>query len=115
MEDAHTKTPEEVVAFFGVHETSGLTPDQVKKNLAKYGHNGESKSMSWVNGMRVDKRGKERVIASTGKWLWLASQVDRLAVLSCPNEEFSKLGSIVLQLFGALSKISWWHSGAGVD
>uniref|UniRef100_A0AAR2LNF2 Calcium-transporting ATPase n=1 Tax=Pygocentrus nattereri TaxID=42514 RepID=A0AAR2LNF2_PYGNA len=39
MEDAHTKTPEEVVAFFGVHETSGLTPDQVKKNLAKYGHN----------------------------------------------------------------------------
>ncbi|MCJ8738191.1 hypothetical protein PDJAM_G00032630 [Pangasius djambal] len=39
MEDAHTKTPEEVIAFFGVSETSGLTPDQVKRNLAKYGPN----------------------------------------------------------------------------
>lgn len=45
MEDAHTKTPEEVLAFFGVQET-GLTPDQVKKNQAKYGYNGESESGS---------------------------------------------------------------------
>ncbi|XP_060794752.1 ATPase sarcoplasmic/endoplasmic reticulum Ca2+ transporting 1, like isoform X1 [Neoarius graeffei] len=38
MEDAHTKSPVEVIAFFGVSET-GLTPDQVKRNLAKYGPN----------------------------------------------------------------------------
>uniref|UniRef100_A0A8B9LPS4 P-type Ca(2+) transporter n=1 Tax=Astyanax mexicanus TaxID=7994 RepID=A0A8B9LPS4_ASTMX len=37
MQDAHTKNPEEVLAFFGVSETTGLSPDQVKKNQAKYG------------------------------------------------------------------------------
>uniref|UniRef100_A0A4W4HH99 Calcium-transporting ATPase n=1 Tax=Electrophorus electricus TaxID=8005 RepID=A0A4W4HH99_ELEEL len=39
MEDAHTKTSEEVIAFFGVQDNVGLTPDQVKKSLAKYGYN----------------------------------------------------------------------------
>ncbi|KAG7325423.1 hypothetical protein KOW79_011739 [Hemibagrus wyckioides] len=39
MEDAHTKSTAEVVAFFGVDQTTGLTPDQFKKNLAKYGPN----------------------------------------------------------------------------
>ncbi|CDQ88383.1 unnamed protein product [Oncorhynchus mykiss] len=39
MENAHTKTPAECLAFFGVNMETGLTPDQVKKNLAKYGPN----------------------------------------------------------------------------
>lgn len=42
MENAHTKTPAECLAFFGVNMETGLTPDQVKKNLAKYGPNGET-------------------------------------------------------------------------
>lgn len=47
MEDAHTKTPAECLAHFTVSETTGLSPDQVKKNLAKYGYNGEIDEMSW--------------------------------------------------------------------
>ncbi|XP_030629140.1 ATPase sarcoplasmic/endoplasmic reticulum Ca2+ transporting 1, like [Chanos chanos] len=39
MEDAHTKSPAECLAYFGVSETTGLSPDQVKKNLAKFGYN----------------------------------------------------------------------------
>lgn len=39
------KSPAEVVSFFGVSENTGLTPDQVKKNLAKYGPNGEKNRM----------------------------------------------------------------------
>ncbi|XP_037134594.1 ATPase sarcoplasmic/endoplasmic reticulum Ca2+ transporting 1, like [Syngnathus acus] len=39
MENAHIKTPAECLAHFGVNENSGLTPDQFKKNLDKYGHN----------------------------------------------------------------------------
>ncbi|KAI5102938.1 ATPase, Ca++ transporting, cardiac muscle, fast twitch 1 like isoform X1, partial [Silurus meridionalis] len=39
MEDAHAKSPAEVISFFGVSETTGLTPDQVKRNMAKYGPN----------------------------------------------------------------------------
>lgn len=41
MEDAFTKTPAEVLAFFGVNETTGLSPDQFKRNLEKFGYNGE--------------------------------------------------------------------------
>ncbi|KAK2876681.1 hypothetical protein QQF64_004444 [Cirrhinus molitorella] len=39
MEDAHTKAPVDCLAYFTVNETTGLSPDQVKKNLAKYGYN----------------------------------------------------------------------------
>ncbi|KAG5854752.1 ATPase sarcoplasmic/endoplasmic reticulum Ca2+ transporting 1, like [Anguilla anguilla] len=39
MENAHIKVPEECLAYFGVNETTGLTPDQFKKNLAKFGYN----------------------------------------------------------------------------
>lgn len=42
MENSHTKGPAECVAYFGVNEKTGLTPDQFKKNLDKYGYNGES-------------------------------------------------------------------------
>lgn len=41
MENAHTKGPAECLAYFGVNEHVGLTPDQFKKNLDKYGYNGE--------------------------------------------------------------------------
>ncbi|XP_042177920.1 sarcoplasmic/endoplasmic reticulum calcium ATPase 1-like [Oncorhynchus tshawytscha] len=39
MENAHAKDSEEVVSYFGVNQTTGLTPEQFKKNLARYGHN----------------------------------------------------------------------------
>ncbi|MEQ2287033.1 Sarcoplasmic/endoplasmic reticulum calcium ATPase 1 [Ameca splendens] len=39
MENSHAKTTAECLAYFGVNENVGLSPDQVKKNLDKYGHN----------------------------------------------------------------------------
>lgn len=41
MEGAHSKSTEECLAYFGVSETTGLTPDQVKRHLEKYGPNGK--------------------------------------------------------------------------
>uniref|UniRef100_H2SSD0 Calcium-transporting ATPase n=1 Tax=Takifugu rubripes TaxID=31033 RepID=H2SSD0_TAKRU len=45
MENAHTKESGDVLAHFGVTEDTGLSPEQVKKNLSKYGFNGEGKSI----------------------------------------------------------------------
>lgn len=42
MENSHIKTPAECLTYFGVNENTGLSPDQFKKNLEKYGYNGES-------------------------------------------------------------------------
>lgn len=39
MENAHTKTNEECLAYFGVNENTGYSPEQVKKNFEKYGPN----------------------------------------------------------------------------
>ncbi|XP_054913755.1 ATPase sarcoplasmic/endoplasmic reticulum Ca2+ transporting 1, like isoform X1 [Poeciliopsis prolifica] len=39
MENAHTKVTEECLSFFGVNENVGLSPEQVKKSLEKYGYN----------------------------------------------------------------------------
>ncbi|XP_068099707.1 sarcoplasmic/endoplasmic reticulum calcium ATPase 1 isoform X2 [Hyperolius riggenbachi] len=39
MENAHTKTTEECLAYFGVNENTGLALDQVKKNFDKFGPN----------------------------------------------------------------------------
>ncbi|XP_018429702.1 PREDICTED: sarcoplasmic/endoplasmic reticulum calcium ATPase 1 isoform X2 [Nanorana parkeri] len=39
MENAHAKTTEEALAYFGVNENTGLAADQVKKNFDKYGPN----------------------------------------------------------------------------
>ncbi|XP_073695914.1 sarcoplasmic/endoplasmic reticulum calcium ATPase 1 isoform X1 [Garra rufa] len=39
MENAHTKSASEVLANFGVNENTGLTLEQVKNNLEKYGPN----------------------------------------------------------------------------
>lgn len=41
MENAHTKSASEVLDNFGVNENTGLTLEQVKVNLEKYGANGE--------------------------------------------------------------------------
>lgn len=47
MEAAHSKSTEECLAYFGVSETTGLTPDQVKRHLEKYGPNGKCPLESW--------------------------------------------------------------------
>uniref|UniRef100_A0A8C9W097 Calcium-transporting ATPase n=1 Tax=Scleropages formosus TaxID=113540 RepID=A0A8C9W097_SCLFO len=47
MDNAHTKEPAECLAYFGVNENTGLSPDQVKKSLAKYGYNGERRKSIW--------------------------------------------------------------------
>ncbi|XP_014902478.1 sarcoplasmic/endoplasmic reticulum calcium ATPase 1 [Poecilia latipinna] len=39
MENSHTKSTAECLSFFGVNENVGLSPDQVKKSLEKYGFN----------------------------------------------------------------------------
>lgn len=41
MENAHIKESGDVLSYFGVTEDTGLSPEQVKKNLNKYGYNGE--------------------------------------------------------------------------
>lgn len=41
MDDGHIKTVDEALNFFGTDFDKGLTLDQVKRNQAKYGPNGE--------------------------------------------------------------------------
>lgn len=41
MENAHDKSSSEVLKHFDVNENNGLTPEQVRNNLEKYGPNGE--------------------------------------------------------------------------
>lgn len=41
MEHAHAKNVEEILASFNVDESVGLTDDQIKKAIEKYGPNGE--------------------------------------------------------------------------
>lgn len=52
MENAHIKESADVLSHFGVTEDTGLTPEQVKKNLDRYGYNGEGeKEMhGWMDG-----------------------------------------------------------------
>ncbi len=55
MENAHTKESPDVLSYFGVTEDTGLSPDQVKKNLDKYGFNGEGeteKKYGWMYAWR---------------------------------------------------------------
>lgn len=42
MENAHTKSVEEVYSYFSVNESTGLTLDQVKRQKEKWGLNGTS-------------------------------------------------------------------------
>lgn len=41
MEDGHQKSVEEVLNYFGCDLERGLSLDQIKRNQAKYGPNGE--------------------------------------------------------------------------
>lgn len=41
MEDAHTKSVDEVLNYFNADPERGLALDQVKRNQEKYGPNGE--------------------------------------------------------------------------
>lgn len=59
MENAHTKGPAECLSYFGVNENTGLSPEQFKKNLEKYGYNGESLG-GWVGGVGVTRDGVGR-------------------------------------------------------
>lgn len=42
MDNAHTKTVEEVLGFFSVNESTGLSCEQLKKNRERWGPNGTS-------------------------------------------------------------------------
>lgn len=42
MDNAHTKTVEEVLGFFSVNESTGLSCEQLKKNRERWGTNGNS-------------------------------------------------------------------------
>ncbi|MGH0168057.1 UNVERIFIED_CONTAM: hypothetical protein FKN15_072065 [Acipenser sinensis] len=42
MDNGHSKEVAECLAYFGVNENSGLSPEQVKKNMEKYGPNGKT-------------------------------------------------------------------------
>lgn len=44
MEQAHTRTVEEVSAYFGVDEETGLNEEQIRKSREKYGPNGKNKT-----------------------------------------------------------------------
>ena len=46
MDDAHTKSVEEVLTYFRVDELTGLTDEQIKVAQEKYGPNGEF--MTWI-------------------------------------------------------------------
>lgn len=45
MENAHTKTVEEVLGHFGVNESTGLSLEQVKKLKERWGSNGRSPAL----------------------------------------------------------------------
>lgn len=44
MDNAHTKTVEEVLAFFAVNESTGLSCEQLRKNRERWGPNGRNHS-----------------------------------------------------------------------
>lgn len=41
MDNAHTKTVEEVYSYFNVNESTGLSLEEVKKQRERYGPNGK--------------------------------------------------------------------------
>lgn len=44
------KESPDVLSHFGVTEEIGLSPEQFKKNLDKYGYNGEGDTEAWLDG-----------------------------------------------------------------
>lgn len=72
MENAHIKESVDVLSHFGVTEEIGLSPEQVKKNLDKYGFNGEGekeKKMdgwmpggnSWMEPWKVERKSSDEL------------------------------------------------------
>lgn len=55
MEDAHIKTVDEVIKYFGADPERGLTIDQVNKNQEKYGPNGELSYYTVLNTLKTSK------------------------------------------------------------
>uniref|UniRef100_A0A673NAI9 Cation-transporting P-type ATPase N-terminal domain-containing protein n=1 Tax=Sinocyclocheilus rhinocerous TaxID=307959 RepID=A0A673NAI9_9TELE len=55
MENAHTKETAECLAYFSVSETTGLAPDQVKKNQDKYGFN--ASGSWWLSSLKISWSG----------------------------------------------------------
>lgn len=51
MDNAHTKTVEEVLGFFGVNESTGLSCEQLKKNRERWGPNGKYRNHYWPFGV----------------------------------------------------------------
>lgn len=45
MDNAHTKTVEEVLGYFGVNETTGLSSEQLRKSRERWGPNGTTSSV----------------------------------------------------------------------
>ncbi|RXN10375.1 sarcoplasmic endoplasmic reticulum calcium ATPase 1 [Labeo rohita] len=72
MENAHTKSASEVLANFGVNENTGLTLEQVKNNLERYGPNDMVLSFQLLNFPRsVGQHGlSHSVLLERGKSLW---------------------------------------------
>jgi len=45
MEQAYTRSVDDVSAYFGVDEETGLNEEQIRKSREKYGPNGKIKAM----------------------------------------------------------------------
>lgn len=48
MDNAHTKTVEEVLGYFGVNETTGLSSEQLRKSRERWGTNGTKIQVKYV-------------------------------------------------------------------
>lgn len=57
MENAHTKTVEEVLGHFGVNESTGLSLEQVKKLKERWGSNGRCPAPGAAGDPRAARRG----------------------------------------------------------
>ncbi|TNN51676.1 Sarcoplasmic/endoplasmic reticulum calcium ATPase 1 [Liparis tanakae] len=95
MENAHAKSTAECLAYFGANENTGLSPEQCKKNLEKYGFNelpaeeGESSSSTFTK-HENQKENVRRLIRPHGRtvmnrrrktiWELIAEQFEDLLV-----------------------------------
>lgn len=56
MENAHTKTVEEVLGHFGVNESTGLSLEQVKKLKERWGSNGRCEALQRTARARTPRK-----------------------------------------------------------
>lgn len=85
MELAHTKTAEEVLAYFNTDPERGLTEDQVKRNQEKYGLNGKLLECDF------------KILIINWKFLYLS-----LKTLELPVEEGKTIWQLILEQFDDL-------------